>query len=433
MLGSGYGRRRVSCCVQVRPGQSHGIEPTRLDPVTEDLTAEASGRDRRNARLYLSGLGASLLGNSAMSLVAGIWVKSLTGSSAQAGLVSACVYAPSLAGPLAGMIVDRVRRQRWLIGVNLASAVSILSLLTVRSVHEVWVIYVAMIAYGIEIILIDPAEDALFAEMLPLQLRQRMNGWRLGIQETGRLVAPLIGAGLFTLVGGGPVAAVDAITFVVAAAMVSRLQLAPTTPAPTRQQRWLTELTAGVRHIRVTCELRWVVLAATGVMAVSGVGVAAQYSLVTSMGQPPAFLGVLTAALGAGSIIAALTSDRILTRLGERRLAIAGLINFVVGNLLRATGWLPAAVIGSMLLGFALPWAFLAVINLAQRATPIPLQGRVSAAVTLALFGPQAPTQALGALVITHATYRQIYIASALVAGLITVWLGLRRSPEDPR
>ncbi len=49
----------------------------------------------RNARWYFSGLAASLLGNSAMSLVAGVWVKSLTGSSAQAGLVSACAYAPT--------------------------------------------------------------------------------------------------------------------------------------------------------------------------------------------------------------------------------------------------------------------------------------------------------------------------------------------------
>lgn len=73
---------------------------------------------RRNARLYLGGLAASLLGTSAMSLVAGVWVKSLAGSSAQAGLVSACVYAPSLAGPLAGLVADRVHRQRWLVTVN---------------------------------------------------------------------------------------------------------------------------------------------------------------------------------------------------------------------------------------------------------------------------------------------------------------------------
>lgn len=320
-----------------------------------------------------------------MSLVAGIWVKSLTGSSAQAGLVSACVYAPSLARPLAGMVVDRVRRQRWLVGVNVASAVSILSLLAVRSAHEVWVIFVAMGAYGIEVILTDPAESALFAEMLALSLRQRVNGYRLGIQETGRLVAPLMGAGLFALVGGGPVAVLDAVTFLVAAATVSRLRLRSVPPEPTRQP-WWAELTAGVAHISATQELRRVVVAATGVMAISGIGVAAQYSLVTALGEPPAFLGVLSAALGAGSIVAAMTSNRLLGRLGERRLAIAGLIDFVAGNALRSTGWLPAAVIGSVVLGFALPWAFLAVINFAQRATPISLQGRVSAAVTLALF-----------------------------------------------
>ena len=56
----------------------------------------------RNACWYLSGLAASVLGNSAMSLVAGIWVKALTGSSAQAAVVSVCVYAPTLLAPLGG-------------------------------------------------------------------------------------------------------------------------------------------------------------------------------------------------------------------------------------------------------------------------------------------------------------------------------------------
>ena len=75
----------------------------------------------------------------------------------------------------------------------------------------------AMDAYGVEATLTDPAEDALFAEMLPPAIRQRVNGWRLGLQETGRLVAPLLGAGLFSLVGGGAVAVLDAATFLVAA------------------------------------------------------------------------------------------------------------------------------------------------------------------------------------------------------------------------
>jgi len=156
-----------------------------------------------------------------MSLVAGIWVKSLTGSSAQAGLVSACVYAPSLLGPVGGLIADRVPRRRLLLRLNAASAVIMLPLLAVQSPAEIWIIFGVMTWYGFEIILSGPAEDALFAEMLPLPLRQRVNGWRLGLQETGRLAASLFGAGLFTLLGGGSVAVFDSATFVVAAVMTA--------------------------------------------------------------------------------------------------------------------------------------------------------------------------------------------------------------------
>jgi hypothetical protein len=42
--------------------------------------------ERRNGRLYLAGLTVSVIGDTAMSLAAGIWLKSLTGSSSEAAL-----------------------------------------------------------------------------------------------------------------------------------------------------------------------------------------------------------------------------------------------------------------------------------------------------------------------------------------------------------
>ncbi|HEX5194034.1 MAG TPA: MFS transporter [Solirubrobacteraceae bacterium] len=401
--------------------------------------------ERHNGRLYLTGLAASLIGNSAMTLVAGIWVKSLTGSSARAGLVSALMYAPTLAGPAAGMLVDRVDRRRWLVAINLVSAATILSLLGVRSADGWWLIAGAMCVYGLEEVLIGPAEDALFVQIFSDAFRRRINGRRLAIQETGRLVAPLIGAGLFALIGGGAVAALDAATFLVAAAVSARLIVpAPTASAaaarapargpapagdaeaePPRARRLASELAAGGRHILADDALRRVTFAGAGVMAVSAVGVAAQFSLVTAVGQRPAFLGVFSAVLGAGSVIAALTSGRVITRVGERGLALAGLANFAAGNLLRATGVLPAALAGTLVLGFALPWAYLAVLNLAQRSTPDDLQGRVSAAVTLAMFGPQAPLQALGSLAISVVGFGVIYGASAVASLALAGWLAL--------
>ncbi|MDA8069849.1 MAG: hypothetical protein M0T77_14780 [Actinomycetota bacterium] len=108
-----------------------------------------------------------------------------------------------------------------------------------------------------------------------------------------------------------------------------------------------------------------------GRSALSGVGVAAQYSRVQGVGQRPAFLGVLSALLGAGSILAALSASRLIGRFGQRALAIVGLVNFAAGNLLRADHWL------------------VATLNVAQRHSPDELQGRLSAALTFALFGPK--------------------------------------------
>jgi Na+/melibiose symporter-like transporter len=393
----------------------------------------AAASERRNARLYLTGLATSVIGNNAMSLAAGIWVKSLTGSSSEAALVSVCVYAPSLAGPLAGLVADRVRRRRFLVWLNLVSAVLVLPVLAVSGPGSVWLIFAVMTWYGIQLTLSGPAENALFAVMLSRELRQQLNGWSLGFQEAGRLVAPLFGAGLFALVGGGAVSVFDAITFVIAAVMLSRIRLRETRPVPL-PRHWQADLLAGFGHIRRSPQLRRLLIAASVVMSFSAVLVAAQYSLVQGVGEPPSFLGVFSAGLGAGSIVASTVSGRLLRSAGERWLAVFGMADFALGNAMRATGLLPLAIAGSVVLGFALPWLYLALLNLAQRCTPPELQGRVSAAVTLVFFGPQAPLQAIGALAIRYAAYQQLYLAGAAVAAataIVFIWTGRRRLSRD--
>jgi hypothetical protein len=283
-----------------------------------------------------------------------------------------------------------------------------------------------MAIYGLEAVLLDPAENALFAEIFGDEFRRRINGRRLAIQETGRLVAPLLGAGLFALVSGGAVAALDAGSFLVAAGVAARLVIRPSGRRARQASGLLVELLAGFRYVRGTDELRRIAVAGAAVMAISAVGVAAQFSLVSAVGQGPAFLGVFSAVLGAGSIVAALTSGAVLARIGDRGLALAGLIDFAAGTLLRATGSLPLALAGTLVLGFALPWAFLATLNIAQRETPDELQGRVSAAVMIALFGPQAPLQALGSLAITVVGFAAIYAGSAIAALGIAAWLATR-------
>lgn len=251
-------------------------------------TEPGSGPDRRNARWYLAGLGASVLGDSAMTLTAGIWVKSLTGSNTAAGLVSVGIYAPTVLAPLGGLLADRARRRPVLIAANLVMASVVATLLAVRSADEAWLIFLVMVAYGAANVVIDSAESALFAIMLPTGLRQRINGLRLTLTEGGKLTAPLLGAGLFALLGGGPVAALDAVTFVVAAFATSRLRVTEPRPVCRRSvpTPWHAEVMAGLSHVRASAELHTIVGAGAAAMAISGLTVGAQYGWSTPWTSP---------------------------------------------------------------------------------------------------------------------------------------------------
>ncbi len=393
------------------------------EPAPATVDADRLRSARRNARLYLAGLAASLLGDSAMTLVAGIWVKSRTGSSALAAVVSVCVYAPSLLGPVAGLVCDRVRRRPLLLVVNLASAVAVAPLVLVDRFDLTWLIFVVMGLYGFSLVLIDAGESALFAVMLPGDVRARVNGIRLSLQEGGKLAAPALGAGLFALLGGGAVALLDAATFVVAAVMLALLRVHEPRPRAA-EGHWRAELLAGFAFLRRDRALAATVSAAAAAMAISAVVFAAQFDLVDALHRPPSFLGVLVGLLGGGSVVAGLTSSRVL-RHGEHRLLLLGLADGVLGYGLRATGWLPAVLAGSFVLGFALPWVVAAALNLVQRRAPEHLQGRCAAALSFALFAPLPVLQLAGAALITHVGYRAVFGGGAVLV-LAVLWAARR-------
>ena len=71
------------------------------------------------------------------------------------------------------------------------------------------------------------------------------------VREGLRLSRRSLGAGLFTLAGGGAVALLDAATFVVAAGRCSRCACSSPPPEP-HAGPWLAGMTEGARHLRHT-------------------------------------------------------------------------------------------------------------------------------------------------------------------------------------
>ncbi|MFJ6196683.1 MFS transporter [Micromonospora sp. NPDC092111] len=395
----------------------------------------------RNTLLFV---GISLLsgfGSALMLLAAGVWVLELTGSSSLAALAGLFLFVPTLAGPALGAIVDRLPRRRLIIWTHLVTAATVLSLLAVRAEAQVWLIYAVMLGYGVSFVLVDAGEAALLPAALPPDALGNVNGLRVSAQEGVKLVAPLVGAGLFTWWGGHSVAVVTAGTLAVAAALYPLVRIRPPGPGTTPEPRAATaepeaagrstgRIREGIRFLWSLPELRITVLIGSLTIAMSGLTTAAVYAvIIEDLHRPATFVGVLASAQGAGSLLGGLIVGRLLRTRGALAVGALGAVLFAVGTVARCIPWWPAAIGCSVLVGLGLPWTLVAAMTAIQTRTPEALLGRVSATASTLLFAPVAVATPVGAALILLDRRLPLLLAAALCLG--AALLAVRPGPAD--
>lgn len=382
----------------------------------------------RDARLLLAGETLSNFGDRAMLLVLAIWAKSLTGSNAAAGLAILAVILPSVAAPLAGLLVDRLRRRLLMIATDGVIAVVILSLLFVHDRHQLWLIYAVGVLYGMTLLVFGAAQSALLTVILPSQLLAAANGAFQTMWQGLRLVAPVAGAALFAAFGGGSVAILDSASFALSAVFLSQLHVKEPTPPP-RERRWAVEVAAGLRHVWQTLALRQIVFATGAAFLVIGFTETLGFAVVDQgLHHSPAFIGVLGAVQGVGAIIGGLTAARVLRRIGDGRLVGLGFVLFGLGDSLLIASILPVVAIGFAIAGLGLAWAIVAFGTAIQLRTPAHLQGRTASAADLVVGTPQTISIALGAALSTLVNYRWLLASIAIVMAGSGLYLATRRT-----
>jgi len=373
-------------------------------------------------RLF-AGLTTSMLGDSVMLLVLSMWVKTLTGSNGAAGLTFFWMVVPALFAPLYGMYIDRVRRKPLLVWGNVVSALMVLPLLLVADAGDVWVIYVVAFLYGISFIVLPAGLNGLLKEMIPGDLLVEANSSVQTTKEGFRLIGPLVGAALFGLFGGGVVAVVDSLSFVVAALIIASIPLQESLPQRT-EQHWWREMTGGIMHLVHEPILRHTLVAFALMLIVLGFTEASIYAVLDFFGKPPTFAGVVVTVQGVGAIAGGVTAARWVRRLGEAGSVTVGMALLAIGLAivaLTSTLWVTLAAVA--VLGYSLPMTFIAFMTMLQRRTPHPLMGRVSAAVETVMGGPQAVSLAVGALLVTLLDYHVIFAIMAGFTGTAVVYL----------
>ncbi|MFF2364098.1 MFS transporter [Streptomyces sp. NPDC058122] len=367
----------------------------------------------RNAGLYLGGVIVSGFGNSAMSLAAGIWVKTLTGSSSLAALVSFCVWAPTFAGPVIGTVADRVRRRPLLVATNLILATVMTSPLLVRSEDHVWLLFAALTLVGVGMVLTDAAETALVAAAVPAELRGDFNGLVLTAIESMKLLAPLAGASLFTAFGGPTVALLDAVTFVLAAVAFRLIRVREAVPEARVRQAWTAGTAEGARYLRRHPVLRPLVVTSGTTMMLAGVSSTATYAMLDAgLHRSPAFAGVLTSVQGLGSVVSGLAAGALMRRMSVRTFSTAGLVLFALGTLARATPWTPVVIGSSLMIGLGLPCPLIAALTAVQKHTPSELLGRVAATANTVMYAPTGLALLLGTGMVAGLDYRVQLLAA---------------------
>ncbi len=279
-----------------------------------------------NARLYLLGDVVSTLGDSALWLAMAIWMKELTGSSAAAGLVMFAYATGNLFSPLGGVLADRFRRRPLLICANLMAAALVLLIVLVHHRSQIWLVYTVIFGYGVIGSAMGPAQMALLPALVPQDLLAQANGAQQTLNQGLRLVTPLAGAGLFSLLGAAAVAEIDAVTFGVAVASLIALRVQE--PGPGHREPEPGEgraVTAGFRFIRAEPVLRSITIALTLAMLAFGFTESAGFSVVTAgLHHSASFVGVLMTTQGIGAVIGGLSAAAVLRRSSEGMMTAMG-------------------------------------------------------------------------------------------------------------
>ncbi|MFE2812845.1 MFS transporter [Streptomyces nigra] len=376
---------------------------------------------RRDARLCLAAVLVSGFGTSALWLVAGVWVKDLTGSDGLAALCLLALWAPTAAGPVLGTLADTVRRGPLLIGLHLLPAALLPVLTAVDSPGRVRVVFAVLFVYGAVGVVQDAAESALVAGAVPASLLGEFNGLRMTVSEGLKLVAPPAGAVLYGAYGADAVVLLDAASFVLAAALYACLRVPE--PPPARGER--VRIAEGARHLWRHPRLRPLVLAGGATMLCAGVNGAALYAVIDALGHAPAYAGVLYAVQGAGSVVAGLLAGPALRRLGAHRLAGYGIAVTAVAAGLRAVPSDAVALGCSAAIGAGLPCVLVAAFTAVQRETPDALLGRTAATAHALVLAPNAVGLAVGAALV------EAVDVAVLLAVLGVVWAACAALPRQ--
>ncbi|HVX45317.1 MAG TPA: MFS transporter [Mycobacteriales bacterium] len=270
----------------------------------------------RDFLLLMLGQTGSLVGTSMTSLALVMLAYSVTGSTAQAGAVSA-VYGVGMAAMMlpAGAVVDRVDRKRAMVVTAIAGAAALASIPVAAALADVTFAQLVIVAAvdGALACFYNPAEMAALKHVVPPAQMGSAMAMNQGRGAVAGLLGPPLAGLLFGVRRTLPFIA-DAATFLVAAACTALVRRPLPAPVRARRQHLLRDVRDGLGWLRRARAVRDLVLA-TMVSNIAFTGIATTVLLALQQdGTGPSQLGLLQASYGVAGIVGSLIATPVLGR-----------------------------------------------------------------------------------------------------------------------
>jgi MFS family permease len=385
------------------------------------------GRDYR--RLWTAA-GISTLGDGVRMAALPLLAASIT---RDPGAVAAVTLAGSLPWLLfslvSGAVVDRVDRRRVMWQVDTGRALVMLGLATAVVFDATTIPLLVVVAFllGTGETLFDNAAQALMPSVVHRDRLEDANSRLYAVQITSQeFLGPPIGSLLFAAAMAAPFF-LDAGSFVVAAALVLTIRIAPRTPRPAAERpRIWTEIGEGLRWLWRHRLLRTLALMlGTWNLLTTASGAVFVLFATEDLHVSTAGFGLLFSAGAVGSILGSVLATRIIRGVGAgtallTAVVVSGLAYFVVA--LTSNAYL-VGVMGAIGGFLAIVWNVITV-SLRQAIIPDELLGRVNSVYRFLGWGMMPIGAALGGIIASAFGLRATYWiggAVLLAMALLTV------------
>src|SRR5215212_9930549 len=187
-----------------------------------DSTNDSLLKNARFLRLWI-GQGISFVGDAVSMVALVVLVVQITGSASAVGGALVARLLPTTASPLAGVLADHVDRRVVLVASDLARAVLVLGLVFARDLATIYILFFLV---GLARTVFNPTVRAAFPSVVGGGDLTRANALISGTFSVSETAGPALGGLLVATVGIDAAFVLDAVTYLVSAALFSITPLA---------------------------------------------------------------------------------------------------------------------------------------------------------------------------------------------------------------